>query len=326
MLKRREFMRGAGLVIAASSFSPLAARAARLDAPADVDHGLPPDLVFPDKSTLAPPPKDFSSNHNYFIYGGGEPIVGLVVTIEVTEDVVAPTGMSMQLNANSPKDAGSVYQQYVTGFGTKTPTLAIGASMENFPSKEFRWRLHETIGLPCGAPSPTEETCKGDIISEHFSKFATFPAPNNTVPAGYKIRYELLSDPNDPSGAITGAIYSVTDHHGHTKSTGPKRIETFNFSRTNRPAGPRALAPILAVQMNLVGISGGRFMFVKSGAGTITYEAKTLLTPEGRPPPTIHNITTAETASIAYAELGAGPRRKIVQKFRAVRPQTAQRG
>jgi hypothetical protein len=315
MLKRRDFVQGAGLVIA-SSLSPLAIRAA------NAANATPSDLLYPDQSKLAPPPKDFSSNHNYFIYGGGKPIIGLVVTIEVTEDMVAPTGMSMQLNCSPPKDADCAWQQYVTGFSPNNPTLAIGASIENFPSKSFRWQLHQTIGFNCGgAKNPTEATCKGDIISEHFGKFATFSAPKDTVPAGYKIKYELLSDANDVSGAITGVDYSVTDNHGQTKTTGQKLLKTFKFDHTkNKPVGPHAVAPILAVQMNLVGVSGGRFMVVKSGAGTITYEAKTPLTAEGTPPATINNTSTAETASIAYAELGVGSATQIVQKFQAVAP------
>jgi len=45
MLRRREFVRDAGLRIAAGSLSRLAARAAEPGAAADVDHGLPPELI-----------------------------------------------------------------------------------------------------------------------------------------------------------------------------------------------------------------------------------------------------------------------------------------
>jgi hypothetical protein len=320
MFVRRDLIRGAGLVIATGALSPLALRALARDVdPQQMqlhNYGQASDLRLLDPSSLATPPHNFDSNHNYFIYGGGQPIVGLVVTIEVTEDMVAPQGMSMQLNCNSPKTAGCAYQQYVTGFSPNTPTLAIGASIENFPTKPFRWTLHQNVGLPCGpAPDPTEETCKGDIIAQLFGKFGVFPGANDTVPAGFKIRYDLLSDSD---GTITGANYTLTNKHGETKTTGPQMLRSFKFDHTDKPVGPHALAPILAAQMNLVGVSGGRRMNLTSGAGTITYEARTPLTPEGAAPSTINAVGTEESSNIQYAQLSSSPSTTIVQKFRAV--------
>jgi hypothetical protein len=321
MLVRRDFIRGGGLVLATGALAPFASRAFGRDVnPMQTqlhNYGQESDLTLADQSTLATPPSNFSSNHNYFIYGGGQPIVGLVVTIDVTEDMVAPTAMSMQLNCSSLKTADCTYQQYPTAFDpTVSPTLEVTASIENFPSKPFRWRLHNSVGLPCGpAPDPTQATCKSDLFNEHYT-VGTFPGvAGDTLPAGYKISWQLL---NDGAGAVTGVIYSVVDNHGRVQRAGPIQIDTFKYSHTDTTVGPQAMSPIYVVQMNLAGKNGGRHTQLTSGAGTITYAAKTPLTPLGTLPAGIAGAQTVESSNVAYAELAAAANTRIVQKFRAV--------
>jgi len=295
MLKRREFMRGAGLVLATSAFTPFAVRAF---------------------GQTAKPPHNFSSNNNYFIWGGGQPIVGLVVTVEVTEDMVAPTAMSMQLNGSGMTTADCDYQQYVTNFDpTVSPTLMVQASMENWPSTPFRWQLNQSIGLSCGSSRhPTEATCGqgSDLFNEHWNVGGS-SGPGDRLPAGYKIKYELLSDP--ASGAITGAIYSLIDNHSHKQSTGPLHIDKFKYSGTNTTVGPQAMAPIYVVQMNFAGKNGGSYTQLTSGAGRIVYEAKTQLTPRGTLPAGLNGTHTLESSNVVYSELDAAPSYKIVQNF-----------
>src|SRR5579862_62466 len=316
MLGRREFIEGAGLAAGSSLLPVLAFGAATPATNPPGQSATSPDLLYPDKATRAPPPGNgAASNHNYFIYGGGQPILGLAVTMEVTEDVVAPSGMGLQLNAYSPANANCVWQQYVTGFTPKeSPVFMIGWSIENWPSKEFRAHLHETIGL----------ADKGDLLAvlsrDVMGHNPTFGGPSDRIPAGFKIRYELTTDPNDQSGAIDGAIFTFSERGGKRVTSGPQLLRSLKFTKTKTPVGPAALAPVLALQFNMVGVSGGRFMQMQSGAGTITYEAKTMLTAEGKQPSTTaaHGVFTAETSNIASAELGTTPSQKIVQKFRAV--------
>ncbi len=292
-MNRGTFVRGVGLV-AAGSFTPVLARA----------------------GDIAPPPQGFSSNRNYLIYGGGAPIRGLRVTIDVEQDIVAPGAMSMQLNGNSPADANCVYQQYCTNFGPTSDKLQIAWSIENFPSKKYRWQLHETIGLPCSNNATAEETCKGNLFNYPLPKvpFSTFSAPSDRIPRGFKIIYELM---NDAGGAIVGATYTVVDNRGNRQTSGRQDIHTFKFVGTQTLVGHDGVAPILAFQMNLVGKHGGAHTTLTSGAGTITYEASAPLTPVG----SLHGITgvyrsgTQETSNIAYSTLQAAPARKIVQSF-----------
>ena len=312
MLKRREFIQGAG-VAAAAPLGPFPAVAAPVSPangyrPPGLDVNPDLDLRYSDRVHLAPPPNPFASNHNYFIYGGGQPIMGLVVTIEVTEDIVAPQGLGMQLNAYSPVGANCVWQQYITSFNpSKSAKLTIGWTLENWPSADYRTFLTETLGQP-----------KGNNIFNVRGRIGTFPAPSDRIPAGYKIRYELLYDPNDSSGAIIGANYTVR-YKGRHKTTGPLHILAYKVAKTDRPVPPGALAPVVALQLNLVGFTNGEHTFVRGGAGTIAYEATGPLTPQGKHPRTAADRGgfTAESSNIRYAELGSFPSSQIVQKFRA---------
>ncbi len=155
MIARRGFIIGGG-AIAARTLSPLAALA---QAPA-----TPNELHEVDRSVLEPPPANFTSNHNYFIHAGGQPIRGLSVTIAVTEDIDAPTGLNMQLNCNSQDGAACVYQQYCMGIDPKFKTR-LGWSNENFPSREFRWALHKKHGLILrSGPQPDRGELQGRYL------------------------------------------------------------------------------------------------------------------------------------------------------------------
>ena len=142
MVDRRTFLQGAG-ALAAPAIWPAAPSIWPAAALAD-DAPKPAGLV---------PPRDggLQGNVNYFIGADGKPIRGLVVTIEVTEDIVAPNGMGMQLNAYSPKGSNSNWQQYVTAFGSpKVPTFEIGSGIENWPTKDYAQTLLARDLVPLG--------------------------------------------------------------------------------------------------------------------------------------------------------------------------------
>jgi hypothetical protein len=308
MLKRREFIQGVGLVVAGAA-SPLAALAGQVPVIVKPSGLSPPSANL---DSTAPPPKGFASNHNYFMYGGGKPIWDLVVTIEALTDIVAPTGMGMQLNAYSPAGYDCVYQQYTTGFDPrKSSQLMIAWGMESWPSKPYHDQLHATLGQP-----------KGNIFNVHGKPIGPFPTPSDRIPAGYKIRYELLYDANDPKGTVTGASYTVTDERGREQGSGNHLIRAYKIWDTKTLVGPSGLAPILAFQLNLVGVGNGRYNFIQSGVGTITYEAAAPMTAEGKQPTTIaaKGVFTKESSNIVYTELSTLPSQKIVQKFGAGHP------
>ena len=99
-------------------------------------------------------------------------------------DIVAPGAMSFQLNVSSPANAKCVWQQYCTALDPKWgDSLGIGWSIENFPSKEFRWKLHNDVGLPCNGGTD-EATCKGNLYNYPPKKGPFYTAPGGESLAG----------------------------------------------------------------------------------------------------------------------------------------------
>jgi hypothetical protein len=92
----------------------------------------------PAAAQSVPAPKDgLGSNHNYYLYNDGKPIRGLVVTVELTRDVVCDAiGFHVQLNAGSPTDSHTNWQQYVMGFhpNYKSQGSVVGSLIEYFAS------------------------------------------------------------------------------------------------------------------------------------------------------------------------------------------------
>jgi hypothetical protein len=76
------------------------------------------------------------------------------------------------------------------------------------------------------------------------------------------------------------------------------------------------LAPIVALELDLVGYDNGHSTVLSSGAGTITYTASSLLTVLSQEPVcTQGDVVTEETANSFYGELSAGPSNTFTQSF-----------
>ena len=134
MVDRRKFLRGAG-ALAAPSLWPM---------------GVFGDDAPPAANEIVPAPdRGLQGNSNYFISSDGNPIRGLVVTIEVTEDIVAPDGMGLQLNAYSPSGSNSNWQQYTAVFGSKKkPTFEIKSDTANWAAEDYQQTLLAEDGVP----------------------------------------------------------------------------------------------------------------------------------------------------------------------------------
>jgi len=226
------------------------------------------------RAGLVPPPHGgLGANHNYFIYSGGDPIKGLSVEIDFTEDFVAEAGFSIQLNGWSPTSAGCTWQQYCYGFYTEDKTKPqLSWSIQNWPSSEYIDHLHQTIGMK-----------PGSLFNLHGQRVAV-PGPGCKVPAGYKFKIVLVNDPKDASGAITGAAFSAIDSHGKIIIDERPLIRSYNFADTRTPIDPAALAPIITCQLNICARAGSVYGFMKSAAGTITHSATSPLSGLNRHP------------------------------------------
>jgi len=235
--------------------------------------------------------------------------------VVATEDLDASDGgLNFQLNGYSPAspDPTAVWQQFCIGIDPKHETR-LGWSNETFPSKQYRWQLHQTVGRSCGVPDPTENTCKGDIYNQH-GVIGSFPEMTNRLPAGCKLIHELI-DQGD--GIVVASRYGFVDAHGRKTNTPPQLITTFSLDGASGDVPAQAQAPVLAFQLNIVGLNGGKHATMRTGAGRIIYEASTPLTAVGRQPQdtAAHGVSTAETSNLVYAELAAQPRTRLVQNF-----------
>jgi hypothetical protein len=109
---------------------------------------------------------------------------------------------------------------------------------------------------------------------------------------------------------IISATYTATDAQGKTRASATKELAAM--------AGvtPQELAPITALELNLVGPANSESAVLSSGAGTVTYAASTPLTVlRGEPACTETGTVTAETANTSYGVLAAGPSNSITQTF-----------
>lgn len=259
----------------------------------------------PARAQAVPPPGGgLRGNSNYLFYSGGNPITGLSIVIDVTKDIVAPLGFSIQLNAYSPPNEVCVWQQYCLGFYTGA-SPQIGWVLESWPSAAYRQQLHETIGLGTGSD-----------LYDIRRQLISLPGSGSTLSAGYKLKIALDYDPKDTRGAIIGATFSVTDNHGKSTSSGQQRIQSFRFDGTKTPVASEALAPILAFEIDIVGATNGQYSFMEFGAGTITYSATSSLTVLNKHPAGTSAVTL-EQANTVYGELDAGPSFQFTQTFGA---------
>jgi hypothetical protein len=232
---------------------------------------------------VAPPAAGLGSNSNYILFNNCNPVLGLTVTINVTQDIVCQsasgptTGFGFQLNAYSPKNETSAWQQYVVALFSSE---LIGA-VDNWP-----------ISGP-------------NIINDFFNLTGT--PSTNRLPAGWQIRISLQ---NDSQGNITGATYVVIDSQGNTKANATKTLTSIS--------GVTAadIAPITAFELNLVGPVNGESAVLSSGAGTIVYSASSPLTVLNvEPSCTESGYITAETANSFYGELSGSPSTVFTQSF-----------
>ena len=230
------------------------------------------------------PSSGLGSNSNYIFDNNCKPITNLSITLNITQDIVCNTasgpqsGFGFQLNAYSPQNETSAWQQYVIAlWGSEL----VGA-VDNWP-----------LSGP-------------NIINDFFNLTAM---PSASIPAGYKLKISLQNDNNNN---ITGATYLVIDNNGNTKAN----VTLSLLSISGVTAAD--LAPIIAFELNLVGPVNGESAILSSGAGSIVYTASEALTPLTQEPPCAESgYITAETANTFYGALSTTASTTFNQSFTA---------
>jgi FG-GAP-like repeat len=235
------------------------------------------------------PAGGLGSNSNYILYSGCSPLIGLTVTITVTEDMVwqssappsgsgsAPLdGFGFQLNAYSPQNETSAWQQYAIALiGTE-----LTGAVDNWPMS-------------------------GPNIINDFFGLASLPSV--AIPAGYVLQISLAVD---NSSNVASATYAVTDNQGNTLAN--TTVDLLSLAGVTSAD----LAPIIAFELNVVGPADGDSAVLSSGAGTITYQAGDVLAALNQEPPCAESgYITAETANSFYSQLPWAPSNTFTQSF-----------
>ena len=255
---------------------------------------------------MAPSPgAGLKSNHNYYFYNDGKPILGLVVTTELTKDVVCDDiGFHVQLNANSPIGSPTHWQQYVMGFNPdfkdhgRSIGPVVGASIEYFAKPHH---------INTSAKDPP------NVAPLHH-----LPG-SRTLPAGAKFIIAMKYEGDD----ISGAEFTYVEKDGKERHSWaipiPPPVPPYP-----PPAVPKSAVrtPIVAFQVDIVGKNGGDVAVMKSGEGKIIYVSSGPMTVVAKRPPSQGEIT-AEKANSAYGELPIGPSQTFTQTFKVMREDAA---
>ena len=253
------------------------------------------DGVFPSTiKTVPPPPDGLKSDSNYLIYNGCDQLQNVSVTIDVTQDIVwessaggtthgSVQGFSFQLNCYSPvvtpvPAVYAVWQQFVVELGGTELIGGVNAYELN----------------PSPPPGPK-------FIPVYLSPTNLLSLPSVKIPAGYKIKLTLA---NDASNNITGVTFLVIDNLGNTLANQWLPV----------PADP---APIIALEMNLIGPISGESSVLSSGAGTFTYAASSTLTALSKEPACAagQGVYSGETANTIYGVLPSSWGNPLTQSF-----------
>lgn len=176
--------------------------------------------------TMAPPPgAGLKSNHNYYLYNDGKPIRGLVVTVELTKDVVCDDlGFHVQLNANSPLGSPTHWYQYVMGFN---------------PDFQDRGRSHgPVVGASIEYFSKPHSFNTGDKQPPNVARLEHLPG-RRTLPAGAKFTIAMKYDGDDISACeFTYADKDLKDQHRWTIPV-PRRCRLILAPPSRNPACAR---------------------------------------------------------------------------------------
>jgi hypothetical protein len=252
------------------------------------------------------------SNNNYIMFspngsGGCDNLLDVSVTITVQKEIawkststVGTTctppdpipGFSFQLNCYSPQGSSAGYQQFVVAlFG---PNPVIKNTTNEFTCGALIFPPDS--GHPSWPSSPSFPVLAGSL-------------PGVNIPENYQIKITLQTDTT--TGNVTQATFAVLDSLGNPLGMSPYSI----------PIAAAFQAPIIAIELNLVGPLCTQAATLSSGAGYFTYSAKSALTVSNQQPtcsaefPYPNFGFTDETANTTYGVLPAHPGNPFTQSF-----------
>ena len=246
--------------------------------------------AFPSVIQTVPPPPGTGliSNYNYFLGGGGKPLLGVSVALNISVDLLSSSnGWSIQLNGYSTEGPGitTEWQQFVIYL---------------LPNSTQLWARIDTWS----GTAISDELVRADVALANL--------PSQTVKAGYQLKFILTYNGN----VVTGATYTVTDETG--KSLGQTTIGIVGqiLRTTGKQAAAANLAPIAAFQLNIGGDWGGNSAMFTSGAGAIIYAASNpLMAASTEPSYTDFDDGTGESGNVIFGAMPAVANQLSAQSF-----------
>jgi hypothetical protein len=228
------------------------------------------------------PAAGLGSNSNYFLHDNCCFIRNLSVEIHITRNLNcestsgAQRGFGFQVNAYSPRGQNVVFQQYVLAC---IDNELIGA-IDNWPLE---------------GPN---------IINKGVNLLAL---PSSNIPAGIMLNIALT---NDPADNVVGVTFRVSDDRGLSKANVTQNLLALpNISSDD-------VAPIVALQLNLVGPIGGETATLSSGEGEFIFSSANQLSVSSDEPSCIEaGFTTAETANSFYGNIISLATGELTQSF-----------
>jgi Repeat of unknown function (DUF346) len=245
--------------------------------------------------------------HQDNLYDNCEPLTGVSVTIDVTEEMVAipsansvagfqSNGIGFQLNCLPKTVANEInassWQQYIMVLSRTGQLLRWGVNNWNY-----------NPNLPDG-------------IIDDGDDLATIPADLGAgyacILPGYRIEISLKNDSNDNVIGVTFSMYN-----GTTPVFTPKYVPLTSLKDVNGNQVTNGyLSPIVDIILVIGGYANGAHTTLIRGVGNITYRANNALTAvtvgfPGCTPGTF----TAESSNVLYGAFPSAPSTNIVQTF-----------
>jgi hypothetical protein len=229
---------------------------------------------------------------------GGGNMTGVIVVIDVTKDIVANIGLSFQLNCYSPTGATLQWQQYFFSLQPTTAPAADGSAPADLLAYVNNWNPALTDAVVYGYKS---------VLS----------LPDTKIRAGSTLSITLGSE------QTTDKINAATFVADIVAADGSKQSGSQAFTLTDLPNVTETdLAPIVSMELDVVGPINSEQALFLSGAGTIGYLAASPLQASQSAPTSAAagGDFTLETANTVYGPLPTGSNATIQQTFSAVLP------
>ena len=268
---------------------------------------------FPPPVAMASPPTNMGGSQQYVLWGGTDPekaipIEDFVVYIHFSEALVVspqsgvtaknptPQPIGFQLNGVSPLPDAQTGDRYkINNWQQYIPTMLPGTNqlwshVENYVASGW----------------------KGAVFDNTIPANGIVTLPNDlTIPQGWTIQLALQY----LGGGVSGMSNLVWDAAGVTQ--GEQTYTLINQPMSNgNTIQEDDLAPILALQLVIVGYANGADPVLTSGAGTITCTSSTPMTVRTSWPPNgSGNGDTGENSNSTYGVMPAAASTRFVQSF-----------